>query len=119
MNEQKPKRSLTDRLLKAGPAIGATLGGAYMLKKHGLKGGSRSAAMSGLEGAVTGASLGWLPDIYAEGAKSMKTASISADTVQAFWDELEKISSWWGAAKETASVAAIPLAKLKFIESTG
>ena len=118
--KEKKKRSVANRLLKAGPAIGATLGGAYMLKRHGF---ARGAAETGLAGAITGASLGWLPDIYAEGAQALKTASayggsgffythalnqkrartkaarlkagLSKEAAAEFWAELEKVSAWW------------------------
>lgn len=90
MSQQPKKRTLKDRLLKAGPAIGATLGAGYMLAKG--KGSLGQRALKAGQGALTGAGIGWLPDIYSEGYKAMKTAGVSVTATQSFWDELEKIA---------------------------
>ena len=88
---QKKKRTLGQRLLKAGPAIGATLGAGYALSR-GRGPGAKGAALTAVNGAVAGAGIGWLPDIFSEGAKAVKTASLSPQAVHSFWEELEKVA---------------------------
>ena len=67
---EAPSRSWGRTIRKAGPAIGATLGGIGSLllrKKFGL--GTPGKAL--LEGVGTGALLGWLPDVYASAGEAL------------------------------------------------
>lgn len=64
----EPKRDWWKTIRKAGPAIGATLGGlAGLLLKKRLGGAGRGL----LEGGATGGFLGWLPDVYGSAAEAV------------------------------------------------
>jgi hypothetical protein len=58
---------------KAGPAIGATAGtlaGALLGRRYGFQGLGKNM----IAGLGTGATLGWLPDIYASASEALKSS---------------------------------------------
>ncbi|MAG27890.1 hypothetical protein CMI47_20375 [Candidatus Pacearchaeota archaeon] len=65
----QPQESKFRTALRAGPALGAVIGGVAGLK-HPFSRAHR--LLSPLLGASAGAGMGWLPDVFATGAESVK-----------------------------------------------
>jgi hypothetical protein len=66
---RQEQQSGTDRLFKAGPAMGAIGGGALAARRSaGLP--PKARALAALMGAGTGAGVGWLPDVLRTGYRS-------------------------------------------------
>jgi hypothetical protein len=65
----QPRESKFRTALRAGPALGAIIGGAIGLK-HPF--GKAHKLLSPLLGASAGAGMGWLPDVFATGAESVQ-----------------------------------------------
>lgn len=83
--ERQPRTNSALRFVrKAGPAIGALVGGAASLSSKG-----RSLSKT-IQGVGTGATLGWLPDIAASGLEATKSLRLKPAVGDALLDRISK-----------------------------